>query len=590
MQFGVAAAAAALAVCLLALALTASAGRVPFSESALGRRMSMLSTQQGVQLGDEDLCNNCQLLVTTFVMLVENNATMQALEDFLDKECTSIGLPSSLAELCEKLLANLITHDPYSPFAVCSILDLCTVNCCLTETQPEQIHIAVGSDPNQMVVTWVTQSATKTVTARVQTKGGPISEQTGSSHTYKAGGWNGTINVVQLTGLTPDTLCSYQVGDATGGWSQWFSFRSAPPDVSYGTTTAAPATDLPVNWPSIRFAPAAASAHMRHQINAKQEAARTFQWAVIGDMGVARSQQTITPLSALAANFSMDMVLHVGDISYADGNQQQWDIFLRLVQPIAATIPYMVIPGNHEGADFAFGSYKNRFEMPSSSAASTRGGRSRAKRRSYTDSLGNMYYSFNYGPVHFIGISTETTIELPNVTPEGLAFLQADLKVADSPTQRARQPWIVVMQHRPLYCTTNRMDCHLFAEYLRMKLEAIYIQYHVDLVFAGHVHNYERTFPVANGVAVQLNYSQPAAPIYIVDGAAGNREGLYTARDSPVPSWSAYRDVEYGFGWMSVPTPVASPDGVSTSLRFQFIRDSDLSIKDDFTVTKQIQL
>ena len=41
----------------------------------------------------------------------------------------------------------------------------------------------------------------------------------------------------------------------------------------------------------------------------------------------------------------------------------------------------------------------------------------------------------------------------------------------------------------------------------------------VDLIFAGHVHSYERTFGVAN------NKTTAGAPIYINIGDAGNREG-----------------------------------------------------------------
>lgn len=41
-------------------------------------------------------------------------------------------------------------------------------------------------------------------------------------------------------------------------------------------------------------------------------------------------------------------MLHVGDLSYANGHPEIWDSFLEGLQPFAARIPYMVAVGNHE--------------------------------------------------------------------------------------------------------------------------------------------------------------------------------------------------------------------------------------------------
>jgi len=62
-------------------------------------------------------------------------------------------------------------------------------------------------------------------------------------------------------------------------------------------------------------------------------------------------------------------------------------------------------------------------------------------------------------------------------------------------------------------------------------LNPLFEQYHVQLVLAGHSHNYERT-NVINGVT------------YMVDGGGGN--GLNAFSGTP-PSWSAYRAAEYSY-------------------------------------------
>ena len=44
----------------------------------------------------------------------------------------------------------------------------------------------------------------------------------------------------------------------------------------------------------------------------------------------------------------VDLVLHVGDISYANGVVKIWDTFMRYIEPYASAVPYMIGIGNHE--------------------------------------------------------------------------------------------------------------------------------------------------------------------------------------------------------------------------------------------------
>lgn len=39
---------------------------------------------------------------------------------------------------------------------------------------------------------------------------------------------------------------------------------------------------------------------------------------------------------------NIDMVFHIGDISYANGYLSQWDQFTAQVEPITSTMPYMI--------------------------------------------------------------------------------------------------------------------------------------------------------------------------------------------------------------------------------------------------------
>lgn len=73
--------------------------------------------------------------------------------------------------------------------------------------------------------------------------------------------------------------------------------------------------------------------------------------AVYGDLGL-ENGRSFPYLQAEAQLHVINAVLHAGDIAYNldsdDGNVG--DVFMRKLQAIAAYVPYMVAPGNHEQA------------------------------------------------------------------------------------------------------------------------------------------------------------------------------------------------------------------------------------------------
>eukprot|EP00360_Condylostoma_magnum_P001295 CAMPEP_0168314702 /NCGR_PEP_ID=MMETSP0210-20121227/9332_1 /TAXON_ID=40633 /ORGANISM="Condylostoma magnum, Strain COL2" /LENGTH=127 /DNA_ID=CAMNT_0008284777 /DNA_START=308 /DNA_END=691 /DNA_ORIENTATION=+ len=64
-----------------------------------------------------------------------------------------------------------------------------------------------------------------------------------------------------------------------------------------------------------------------------------------------------------------DGVLHYGDFAYDlhDDEGEKGDMFLRMIEPIAANYAYMGIPGNHEDHKNAT-HFKARFNMPHNEA------------------------------------------------------------------------------------------------------------------------------------------------------------------------------------------------------------------------------
>jgi predicted MPP superfamily phosphohydrolase len=59
---------------------------------------------------------------------------------------------------------------------------------------------------------------------------------------------------------------------------------------------------------------------------------------------------------------AVDLILHVGDIAYNmyEDNGKVTDQWMNLVEPYAASYPYMTIPGNHENY-FNFTHYTSRY-------------------------------------------------------------------------------------------------------------------------------------------------------------------------------------------------------------------------------------
>lgn len=60
-----------------------------------------------------------------------------------------------------------------------------------------------------------------------------------------------------------------------------------------------------------------------------------------------------------------------------------------------------------------------------------------------------------------------------------------------SKVNRSETPWLIVLLHSPWYNSNNYH--YMEGETMRVMFESWFVQYKVDIVFAGHVHAYERS-------------------------------------------------------------------------------------------------
>ena len=265
--------------------------------------------------------------------------------------------------------------------------------------------------------------------------------------------------------------------------------------------------------------------------------------------GGSQGQYTKKTLQNQVKLNKFDAILHLGDLAYDldsfDG--LVGDSWLRMIEPLTSTLPYMTLPGNHENWNNC-SHYKNRFIMPKNNANQGTG----------------YFYSFNLGRAHYIMLNTELYLDgdLHNEAQTQTNWLRKDLKEAQD--KRKERPWIIILTHRNLYCSINKNkdyrkndDCGVSALALRMHLEELINEYNVDLFFQAHVHQYERTQPIYKDKGIKIGkdkhvYINPTYPIYVTNGNAGNLAGNNDQLSSTRALWSIVNVDTYGYGRLVV--------------------------------------
>ena len=248
-------------------------------------------------------------------------------------------------------------------------------------------------------------------------------------------------------------------------------------------------------------------------------------FAVVGDTG--QTEVIAAVFDHVASMDDVHVLLHTGDLSYADGFPPRWDTFGRLAEGVMDRLPSLFVAGNHDVTSNGLESQAYHTRYPSPHRAS--------------GSASPEWWSVDVGLAHVIGFSSYAPSEGPGTFDGSDApltrWLEKDLKKVN----RAVTPWIVVVFHVPWY---NSNHGHFKeAERARRALEKLVYDAGVDVVLNGHVHSYERSRAV-------YDYAPDACgTAHIVVGDGGNYEGPYGgAWMDPQPGWSAFREGSFGAG------------------------------------------
>ena len=305
---------------------------------------------------------------------------------------------------------------------------------------------------------------------------------------------------------------------------------------------------------------------------------------IIGDSGTAdiHARDVRDAYQTFTIGTPTDVWLMLGDNAYNGGTDLEYQAAVFDIYPelLRRTVLWPTF-GNHDAvasnAVSRSGPYFSIFDLP---AAAEAGG---------VASGTEVYYSFDYGNIHFVVLDSQTSDRTPGSTM--LTWLEADLAAT-------AQDWLVAYWHHAPYSKgSHDSDTETRLVEMRENVVPILEDYGVDLVFTGHSHAYERSFLIdghygdsdtfTDGMKVDLGdgdeagngaYQKPIAgpdphrgTVYTVSGNAGQLSGGSLDHPANLVSFVDYGSVVLDVNGLRADVVALDDSGV---------------IRDRFTMTK----
>jgi acid phosphatase type 7 len=299
------------------------------------------------------------------------------------------------------------------------------------------------------------------------------------------------------------------------------------------------------------------------------------RFAVFGDCGAGSPGEKAVAYQVHRAN--PDFVMITGDIVYSRGRVSEyrdkfWPVYNAetasrdVGAPLLRSTLFMAAAGNHDIANRDMGKTPDGlafffyWDQPRNGPTLGYGGPHvmplsgpEENQKAFLASAGDAYpgagnFSFDYGNAHWTVLDTNAYANWS--APELRAWVERDLAAARD------ADWRFVSFHQPPF---NSSKAH-FADQLTRVLADVFEAGKVDVVFSGHVHNYQRTYPLRFTLAGDKpakqgellggtfvldrafdgqSMTRPQGVIYLVTGAGGAT--LYDPNQQDDPnSWQEF--------------------------------------------------
>jgi len=227
-----------------------------------------------------------------------------------------------------------------------------------------------------------------------------------------------------------------------------------------------------------------------------------FAFTVIGD--TQKNPAVIEKLQTFAFTLRPNFEIHLGDVVDKGPDRDEWvKEFLPASWPLMSRVCMFPAIGNHEENH---SNYYNYFALPSPEC----------------------WYTYTYGNAQFFVLDTNKPVDA-----ESEQYRWLDSELAKSPAT-----WKFVYHHHPIYSSDENdfgdtyKEPSTFGDPRHRVLAPLLEKHGVDIDFAGHVHCYERSWPL-----FQDKVDEARGVRYITSGGGGG--GLESA--GPSRTWFAQR-------------------------------------------------
>jgi len=311
---------------------------------------------------------------------------------------------------------------------------------------PDRVVLTWRGDPaTSQAVTWRTDTSGRVAKAEIavaaeQARDLQPTTVAGASAPFTSSLGEAHYHSVEFTGLTPDTLYAYRVGDGVN-WSEWLHFRTASRE------------------------------------------ARRFSFIYFGDaQNDIRAHWSRVFREAFREAPRAAFTLHAGDLVSNAHNDAQWGEWFGAPAWVNATIPVVPAAGNHEHARIdevnslaprvLSRNWRPQFTLPENGPAGEA-------------ELVETCYHLDYQGVRIVVLNSNVK------QAEQAAWLRAVL-------QGNPHRWAILTFHHPIFSPARNRDNPKLRELWKPVID----EFKVDLVLTGHDHTYARSGDVSGRVRV----------------------------------------------------------------------------------------